>query len=55
MVVAFSGRRVWVPILLVAGGLVANITFALFSRELASAGEAEAADLARREPAASPS
>jgi hypothetical protein len=40
-----------VPVLLVAGGMIANITFALFARELASAGEAEAA--AGTEPATS--
>ena len=55
MIIGLSGRRVWVPIIVFLGGIIANVTFAVFSRELASAGEAEAAAAAStaREPAAS--
>lgn len=43
MLVSFSGRRAWVPFLVIAGAIVANVTFSMFSRELAKAGAAEAA------------
>lgn len=53
MVVAFSGRRAWVPALVALGAAVANVTFAVYARELARAGAAEAASASGQHPAAS--